>query len=110
MYRHAPGPRRAGVRCVANCATQCSGDGLAFRDGGEPGGMHGECATDGGRAPLPRVPRRIVRPAAGPSGVRGWMAGFDRGEPVSAARAVEASSARMWLSFIVSRPFSMLDG
>ena len=43
-----PGPRRAGVGCVANCAAQCSGDGLAFRDGGEPGGMHGECATGGG--------------------------------------------------------------
>ena len=61
VHRHAPGPRRAGVGCVANCAAQCSGDGVAFRAGAQPGGMGGECATGG--AGTPTVSARSNRAA-----------------------------------------------
>jgi hypothetical protein len=51
VHRHAPGLRRTGVLRVENCAAQCSGDGLPFRNGGEPRGMNGECATGGSGHP-----------------------------------------------------------
>ena len=86
VHRHAPGLRRTGVLRVANCAAQCSGDGLPFRNGGVSRGMHGECATGGSGHPYRQVPGRIVRPATGPSRVRARIAGRDRDEPSPACR------------------------
>jgi hypothetical protein len=80
VHRHAPGLRRTGVLRVANCAAQCSGDGLPFRNGGVPRGIR-RVRYRRERAPLPQVPGRIVRPATGPSRVRARIAGRDRDEP-----------------------------
>ena len=65
VHRHAPGLRRTGVLRVANCAVQCSGDGLPFWDGGEPGAMRGECATGGSGHPHRKRPVESCGPQPG---------------------------------------------
>ena len=65
VHRHAPGLRRTGVLRVANCAAQCSGDGLPFRNGGVPRGIHGECATGGSGHPYRKCPVESSGPQPG---------------------------------------------
>jgi len=96
VHRHAPGLRRTGVLRVANCAVQCSGDGLPFRDGGEPGGMRGECATGGSGHPHRKCPVESCGPQPGRHACADGWPGVTATSRVRRAGS-RASPTRMWL-------------
>ena len=118
--RSEPGPRRCwpgasapartasrgGVGCVANCAAQCSGDGVAFRDGGEPGGMHGQCATGGGGHPYRECPVESCGPQPGRHACAdGWPG-------VTATRGVRPAGSRSVIGanvVVIHCVWSLLD-
>src|SRR6476646_11920199 len=92
VHRHPPGLRRTGVRRVANCAAQCSGDGVPFGDGGESGGVRGHC----------RGQRRFEL-----ADIKGWRVVEPLDEPTAITTLASPSPANQILNFVADPPFDV---